>query len=199
MFQNPSSTSNVARDVKELINGQVRFNEGEGNYVVDLFRTANLSTLAHEMGHVYFLEMQGAVENGLADEPMQKGYGNLCAYAELNKTKDSNGIINLAVSVFAKNSEDTGEPYSKWFYDNADKIIYIDKEKENRWHQSVIKRTESASGKRQHPVHRQALGASGSNSFWSLVNATGKKIYTRRDLVDKKMRTRLSIRKQNRT
>ena len=80
LFQNPSSTSNVARDVKKLINGQVRFNEGEGNYVVDLFRTANLSTLAHEMGHVYFLEMQRAVENGLADESMQKDYGKLCAY-----------------------------------------------------------------------------------------------------------------------
>ena len=105
---------------------------------------------------------------------------------QFNKTKDSNGTINLAVSVFAKNSEDTGEPYNKWFYDNADKIIYIDKEKENRWHQSVIKRTESASGERQHPAHRQALGASGSNSLWSLVNASGRRIYTRRDLDNKK-------------
>ena len=70
----------LSQDVKKLINGQVRFNEGEGNYVVDLFRTANLSTLAHEMGHVYFLEMQRAVENGLADESMQKDYGKLCAY-----------------------------------------------------------------------------------------------------------------------
>ena len=105
---------------------------------------------------------------------------------QFNKTKDSNGIINLAVSVFAKNSEDTGEPYNKWFYDNADKIIYIDKEKENRWHQSVIKRTESASGTRQHPAHRQALGTSGSNSLWSLVNASGRRIYTRRDLDNKK-------------
>ena len=61
------------RDIERIINGQVRFNEGEGNYVVDLFRTANLSTLAHEMWHVYFLEMQRAVENGLAEESMQKG------------------------------------------------------------------------------------------------------------------------------
>ena len=66
--------------MKKLINGQVRFNEGGGNYVVDLFRTANLSTLAHEMGHVYFLEMRRAVENGLADESMQKDYRKLCAY-----------------------------------------------------------------------------------------------------------------------
>ena len=70
----------LSQDVKKLINGQVRFNEGEGNYVVGLFRTANLSTLAHEMGLVYFLEMQRAVENGLADESMQKDYRKLCAY-----------------------------------------------------------------------------------------------------------------------
>ena len=100
-------------DVERIINGQVRFKEGDGNYVITLLKTANLSTLAHEIGIVYFLEMQRTVENGLADESMQKDYGNLCAYAELNKTKDSNGIINLAVSVFAKNSEDTGEPYNK--------------------------------------------------------------------------------------
>ena len=67
-------------DAGRIINGQVRFNEGEGNYVVELFKTANLSTLAHEMGHIYFLEMQRAVENGLADGSMQKDYGKLCAY-----------------------------------------------------------------------------------------------------------------------
>ena len=67
-------------DAGRIINGQVRFNEGEGNYVVELFKTANLSTLAHEMGHIYFLEMQRAVENGFADESMQKDYGKLCAY-----------------------------------------------------------------------------------------------------------------------
>ena len=48
----------LSQDAEKVINGQVRFNEGEGNYVVELFKTANLSTLAHEMGHIYFLEMQ---------------------------------------------------------------------------------------------------------------------------------------------
>lgn len=70
----------LSQDAEKVINGQVRFNEGEGNYVVELFKTANLSTLAHEMGHIYFLEMQRAVENGLADESMQKDYGKLCSY-----------------------------------------------------------------------------------------------------------------------
>lgn len=80
LFQKQSPTLNAVGDVEKVINGQVRFNEGEGNYVVELFKTANLSTLAHEMGHIYFLEMQRAVENGLADESMQKDYGKLCAY-----------------------------------------------------------------------------------------------------------------------
>ena len=80
LFQKQSPTLNAVGDVERVINGQVRFNEGEGNYVVELFKTANLSTLAHEMGHIYFLEMLRAVENGFADESMQKDYGKLCAY-----------------------------------------------------------------------------------------------------------------------
>ena len=51
LFQKQSPTLNAVGDVEKVINGQVRFNEGEGNYVVELFKTANLSTLAHEMGH----------------------------------------------------------------------------------------------------------------------------------------------------
>jgi len=80
LFQKQSPTLNAVGDVEKVINGQVRFNEGEGNYVVELFKTANLSTLAHEMGHIYFLEMLRAVENGFVDESMQKDYGKLCAY-----------------------------------------------------------------------------------------------------------------------
>lgn len=53
---------------------------GARQLVVELFKTASLSTLAHEVGHVCFLEMQRTVENGLADESMQKDYGKLCAY-----------------------------------------------------------------------------------------------------------------------
>lgn len=44
--------------------------DADGNYVIQLFRGANLSTLTHETAHVFFLEMERLEREGLADERM---------------------------------------------------------------------------------------------------------------------------------
>ncbi|WP_297671138.1 hypothetical protein [uncultured Desulfovibrio sp.] len=47
------------------------------SYLVSLFEGANLSTLMHETGHVFFEEMGRMVEAGAADETMRRDYATL--------------------------------------------------------------------------------------------------------------------------
>ena len=50
------------------------------DYVVRLFKHANLSTLVHETSHVFFLQMDRLVYDGLASPRMQADYAALCRW-----------------------------------------------------------------------------------------------------------------------
>lgn len=50
------------------------------DYVVRLFKHANLSTLAHESSHVFFLQMKQLVDEGQASPRMQADYAALCRW-----------------------------------------------------------------------------------------------------------------------
>ena len=47
------------------------------SYLINLFGSANLSTLLHETGHVFFEEMERMVESGAADESLRQDYAIL--------------------------------------------------------------------------------------------------------------------------
>jgi hypothetical protein len=49
-------------------------------YLISLFKSADLSTLLHETGHVFFEEIEQAVQLGLADESMLRDYNSLRAW-----------------------------------------------------------------------------------------------------------------------
>lgn len=59
------------RGMAEARGSVVPVSEG---YLVSLFSRANLSTLPHELGHIFRMEMQRAVDMGLADEAMLKDH-----------------------------------------------------------------------------------------------------------------------------
>ena len=50
------------------------------DYVVRLFRHANLSTLVHESAHVFFLQMKQLVDSGEASPRMQADYAAMCKW-----------------------------------------------------------------------------------------------------------------------
>jgi len=46
-------------------------------YLISLFKGANLYTLFHETGHVFFGEMERLIQSGAADEAMARDYETL--------------------------------------------------------------------------------------------------------------------------
>ncbi|MDR2820941.1 MAG: hypothetical protein LBB60_10500, partial [Desulfovibrio sp.] len=50
------------------------------SYLINLFKDADLSTLLHETGHIFFEEMERMVASGAADETMSRDYEALRAW-----------------------------------------------------------------------------------------------------------------------
>jgi methyl-accepting chemotaxis protein len=68
----------LEEDLNSVARGAVTAQDG--NYFIELFKGADMSTLAHEMGHVYFLELERQIKEGIADEQMQADYEKLCKW-----------------------------------------------------------------------------------------------------------------------
>lgn len=82
LYQEGTQAGGVARvlnDAEELASGNTRgaVTASNGCYIVELFKNADVSTLLHEMGHIYFMEMERAVNNGAADAAMLRDFQTL--------------------------------------------------------------------------------------------------------------------------
>ena len=75
--------------------------DADGNYVIQLFRSANLSTLTHETAHVFFLEMERLEREGLADERM---LADLAALREWTSVLDDDAALKAGYDRFMKHS-----------------------------------------------------------------------------------------------
>ena len=75
--------------------------DADGNYVIQLFRSANLSTLTHETAHVFFLEMERLEREGLADEKM---LADLAALREWTSVLDDDATLKADYDRFMKHS-----------------------------------------------------------------------------------------------
>ena len=75
--------------------------DADGNYVIQLFRGANLSTLSHETAHFFFLEMERLEREGLADERM---LADLAALREWTSVLDDDAVLKADYDRFMKHS-----------------------------------------------------------------------------------------------
>lgn len=75
--------------------------DADGNYVIQLFRGANLSTLTHETAHIFFLEMERLEREGLADEKM---LADLAALREWTSVLDDDATLKADYDRFMKHS-----------------------------------------------------------------------------------------------
>ena len=75
--------------------------DADGNYVIQLFRGADLSTLTHETAHVFFLEMERLEREGLADERM---LADLAALREWTSVLDDDAVLKADYDRFMKHS-----------------------------------------------------------------------------------------------
>ena len=75
--------------------------DADGNYVIQLFRGADLSTLTHETAHVFFLEMERLEREGLADEKM---LADLAALREWTSVLDDDAALKADYDRFMKHS-----------------------------------------------------------------------------------------------
>ncbi len=75
--------------------------DADGNYVIQLFRGADLSTLTHETAHVFFLEMERLEREGLADEKM---LADLAALREWTSVLDDDATLKADYDRFMKHS-----------------------------------------------------------------------------------------------
>ena len=73
--------------------------DASGNYVIRLFRGANLSTLTHETAHVFFLEMERLEREGLADERM---LADLAALREWTAAMDDDAALKAEYDRYQK-------------------------------------------------------------------------------------------------
>lgn len=83
------SVNDVLDQAEELHRGGVT--STQGNYIIDLFQNADLSTLLHEMGHVWFMELERAVREGYADETMRADFDKLCNW--VGGLQNTGGLI----------------------------------------------------------------------------------------------------------
>src|SRR5699024_9934169 len=75
--------------------------DADGNYVIQLFRGADLSTLTHETAHVFFLEMERLEREGLADERM---LADLAVLREWTSVLDDDAVLKADYDRFMKHS-----------------------------------------------------------------------------------------------
>ena len=75
--------------------------DASGNYVIRLFRGANLSTLTHETAHVFFLEMERLEREGLADERMLT---DLAALRDWTAAMDDDAALKAEYDRYQKQS-----------------------------------------------------------------------------------------------
>lgn len=75
--------------------------DADGNYVIQLFRGANLSTLTHETAHVFFLEMERLEREGLADERM---LADLAALREWTAAMDDDAAFRAEYDHYQKHA-----------------------------------------------------------------------------------------------
>ena len=75
--------------------------DASGNYVIRLFRGANLSTLTHETAHVFFLEMERLEREGLADERM---LADLAALREWTAAMDDDAALKAEYDRYQKHA-----------------------------------------------------------------------------------------------
>ena len=75
--------------------------DASGNYVIRLFRGANLSTLTHETAHVFFLEMERLEREGLADERM---LADLAALREWTAAMDDDAALKAGYDRYQKHA-----------------------------------------------------------------------------------------------
>lgn len=75
--------------------------DADGNYVIQLFRGADLSTLTHETAHIFFLEMERLEREGLADEKM---LADLAALREWTSVLDDDAALKADYDRFMKHS-----------------------------------------------------------------------------------------------
>ncbi len=59
-----------------------------GDYFIKLFQDANLSTLVHEMAHVFFLKLERAIQENIADSELQADYKTLCNWVGAEEGKN---------------------------------------------------------------------------------------------------------------
>lgn len=75
--------------------------DADGNYVIQLFRGANLSTLTHETAHVFFLEMERLERERLADERM---LADLAALREWTAAMDDDAAFRAEYDRYQKHA-----------------------------------------------------------------------------------------------
>lgn len=75
--------------------------DASGNYVIQLFAGANLSTLTHETAHVFFLEMERMEREGLADDRM---LADLAALREWTAAMDDDAALREEYDRYQKHS-----------------------------------------------------------------------------------------------
>ncbi len=97
---NAPELKELAHAMKAQALGSTTF-DASGNYVIRLFRGANLSTLTHETAHVFFLEMERLEREGLADERM---LADLAALREWTAAMDDDAALKAEYDRYQKQS-----------------------------------------------------------------------------------------------
>ena len=98
--QNAPELNTLVHAIKEQALGSTTF-DASGNYVIRLFRGANLSTLTHETAHVFFLEMERLERKGLADERM---LADLAALREWTAAMDDDAALKAEYDRYQKHA-----------------------------------------------------------------------------------------------
>ena len=97
---NAPELKELAHAMKAQALGSTTF-DASGNYVIRLFRGANLSTLTHETAHVFFLEMERLEREGLADERM---LADLAALREWTAAMDDDAALKAEYDRYQKHA-----------------------------------------------------------------------------------------------
>ena len=97
---NAPELKELAHAMKAQALGSTTF-DASGNYVIRLFRGANLSTLTHETAHVFFLEMERLEREGLADERM---LADLAALRDWTAAMDDDAALKAEYDRYQKHA-----------------------------------------------------------------------------------------------
>ena len=102
---------------------------------------------------------------------------------EINARDIFESEINIARSAYAKADSVTGVPKDDWFAEQSRKgnLLYVDKEKLNRWNTSSGPNSHSVLSNGSISNHRRSFA--GSNSLWDLSNGHRHTVMHKVDLV----------------